>query len=162
MTFPRFVVPALAILVFLTGAAGKPAVTVRFYVEAKALDGDRFASPVKLQYPPRSAYIEKTPMISERQIRSIYPFEARNGSWGCLFKLDPSGTLALATNSMDKRGSSIVAVVGTKQGTRQVIDMLIDKPVGDGVITIQQGLSDAEIAALRKQFSSLDGGKRPR
>ena len=42
-----------------------------------------------------------------------------------LFQLDPSGRLNLQTQSMENRGKSIVAFIGTKKATHQVIDMII-------------------------------------
>jgi hypothetical protein len=142
------------------GMGGKPPVAVRFFVEANAQDTDRFASPIKLQNPPREAYIEKVPSISERMIKAIYPFQAANGTWGCAFKLDEGGRLNLEAASATRRGNSMVAFVGTKTGTHQVVDMLIDKPIHDGVITIPYGLTEIEIAALSKEFPVLGQKKK--
>jgi len=144
----------------LLGMGGKPPVAIRFFVEANAQDTDRFATPIKLQNPPREAYIEKVPAISERMVKAVYPFQAANGSWGCSFKLDESGRLSLEVASGERRGSSMVAFLGTKTGTHQVVDMLIDKPIHDGVISIPYGLTDIEITALSKEFPVLGPKKK--
>jgi hypothetical protein len=141
----------------------RPDFIVRFFVEANSQDTERFASPVQLKYPPRAAYIERVPVVSERNIKGIYPFSAPDGSWGCAFQLDPAGRLSLQTASMENRQKSMVAFIGTKKATHQVIDMIIDRPIGDGVITIQKGMSIGEIEALGKRYPILGrrGGKGP-
>ena len=145
----------------LLGMGGKPPVIIRFFVEANAQDTERFASPIKLQNPPREAFIEKVPTISERMVKAIYPFQAPNGTWGCAFKLDEGGRIDLEAASAERRGSSMVAFLGTKTGTHQVVDMLIDKPIHDGVISIPYGLTELEIAALSKEYPVL-GPKKPK
>ena len=50
------------------------------------------------------------------------------------------------------QGSALVAFVGTKHGSHQVIDMQIDKPVNDGIIMIPQGLTPYEVAQFRKEY----------
>lgn len=150
---------ALAGLLFL-GMAAKIPVTVRFFVEANAQDTERFASPITLRNPPRQAFIEKFPTVHERLIRAIYPFQAADGSWGCAFKLNESGRLNLEVLSTDKRGRSIVAFVGTKAGSHQVIDMQIDRPIHDGIIMIPYGLTELEVAALTKEFPIMGAEKK--
>ncbi|HEV7402309.1 MAG TPA: hypothetical protein VGO11_05255 [Chthoniobacteraceae bacterium] len=155
----------LAPLLFLsfTGMAKRPDFIVRFFVEANSQDTERFSTTVQLKYPPRSAYIERVPVVSERNIKGIIPFSAPDHSWGCGFLLNPEGRLALQTASMENRGRSIVAFIGTKKGTHQVIDMIIDRPIGDGIITIQKGMSIGEIEALGQRYPNLGrkGGKGP-
>jgi hypothetical protein len=162
MRFSRCLAPALAVLLLFTAGSKKPSLTVRFYMEAAAGDTDHFAEPVQLKYPPRSAYISKAPFISEHNIRGIYLFPKADGTYGCLFKLDEDGRLGLEAASMEHRGGSVVAFVGTKTGTHQVIDMIIDKRVSDGVISIQQGLTPPEVEELRKQFHPIVPGEKKR
>jgi len=150
---------ALVGLLFL-GMAAKIPVTVRFFVEANAQDTDRFAAPIAFRNPPRRAFIEKFPTIHERLIRAIYPFQAADGSWGCAFKLNESGRLDLEVLSTNMRGRSIVAFVGTKTGTHQVIDMQIDKPIRDGIINIPYGLTELEVAALTHEFAIIGQKKK--
>jgi hypothetical protein len=151
-----FAVLGLALL----GMGDKPTIIVRFFVEANAQDTEKFATPIKLLNPPRETYIEKTPTISERMVKAIYPFQAPYGSWGCSFQLDESGRIDLEVASTSRRGSSMIAFVGTKTGTHQVVDMLIDKPIRDGVITIPYGLTELEIAALTKEFPVIGQKKK--
>ena len=150
--------PAVLALACLA-MARKPAVSVRFYAETNARDSEAFAKPITLHFPERQAYVEKVPSISEQSIKAMYPFQAADGSWGAAFLLDAKGRIDLETVSTSRRGSSMVVFVVTKNGAHQVIDMLIDKPVTDGIITIQRGLTKMEIAALTKEYK-LMGQKR--
>ena len=138
-------------------AKKQPETTVRFFTEANAQDTDRFADPVMLHNPPRMAYIENIPDISERDIEAIYPFPAPDGTFGCAFKLDEHGKIALNTLSIERRGTSLVAFINA----RQVIDMTIDRPISDGIVVIQFGLTPQEIDLLKKRFHVLgDDGKK--
>lgn len=142
------------------GMGRKPGISVRFFAEANAQDTDKFATPIALKNPPRAAYIEKVSAINEKMVKAIYPFQAKDGTWGCAFKLDDSGRMNLELVSTEHRGSSMVAFVGTKAGTHQVIDMLIDKPIRDGIISIPSGLTELEIAAFTKEFPVLGQQKQ--
>jgi hypothetical protein len=146
----RLLVPVLALL-FVAAGKKEPGFSVRFFAEANAQDTDTFASPVQLQYPPRKAFVQKVPVISERDVLSIYPFQASDGTMGCAFKLDDHGRIALDSLSIEKRGSSLVAVVNN----RQVIDMLIDRRVSDGIITIPRGLTPQEAVMMQEKFKTF-------
>lgn len=155
---PRLLAVVLALACL--AMARKPSVTVRFFAEANARDGASFSSPIKLHFPEREAHIEKMPAINERNIRAMYPFQAADGSWGASFKLDEKGRIDLEVVSTERRGSSMVVFVGTKNGVHQVIDMLIDKPVRDGIITIPRGMTEMEIGALTKEFPQMGQKKK--
>jgi hypothetical protein len=149
------VIFSLAIPLTGHGMSRKPDVTVRFHTEANARDGDAFAAPITLEYQRRQIYLNKAADISEKQISRIFPFPARDGSWGCSFKLDSQGRLRLETLSSQARGSTIVAFIGTKNGKRQAVDMVIDRLITDGIITIPRGITEYEIQALRDEFKTL-------
>ena len=135
--------------------AKKSAITVRFHVEANERDGQPFAMPVTFHNPARKGFMTQIPAISERNIAAIFPFRGDDGSWGCAFKLDNFGRTALEEMSLSNRGASVVAFIGTKTGTHQVIDMIVDKVIRDGIISIPRGLTDMEIAALEKEYKVI-------
>lgn len=138
----------------------KPEVSVRFYAEANARDGAAFSKPIKLHFPERDAFIEAVPAINERNIKAMYPFQANDGSWGAYFYLDEQGKMRLGVVSTERRGSSMVAFVATAKGVHQVIDMVIDKPINDGIITIPRGMTELEVAALTKEIPVFGQGKK--
>ena len=145
---------------FTLGMASKPPVAIRFYLQANSQDADHFASPVHLDNPPHDAFIEKIPALNERMIRAIYPFQAANGTWGCSFKLDEDGRIALDAFSGSRKGSSVVAMLSTNKHTRKVIDMVIDKEITDGIITIPYGLTELEIAVLTREWPVIGQSKK--
>jgi hypothetical protein len=154
----------LSLVVLAFGAVGfakKQTIGVRFHVEANANEGQPFATPVTFHHPERKGFMKQIPFISERNIVAIYPYPAPDGSFGCAFQLDNFGRSALEETSMSNRGASVVAFVGTKTGTHQVIDMVIDKAIRDGIITIPRGLTQLEVDALKKEFKVMgETGKK--
>jgi hypothetical protein len=138
----------------------KPEITVRFFAEANPNDTEKFARPIKFRNPEREGFIENVPSIHERYIKAIYPFQARDGTWGCAFQLDNSGRINLEVLSTERRGSSLVVFVSTKGGTHQVVELLVDKPIRDGIISIPNGLTEMEIGALTKAFPTIGQKKR--
>lgn len=137
------------------GMSSKPKVTVRFHSEANRNDTSSFSTPVKLAYAQREAHLNRVPEISERNIVAIFPWKTEDGTWGCAFKLNGSGRIRLETISSDNRGAAIVAFIGTKKGMHQVIDMVIDRPISDGIVSIPRGITDIEMLVLKGQFKVL-------
>ena len=147
--------PILLAALALTGMARKPALSIRFHVEAGGTEGAPFAVPVKFANPPRDGFMSSVPAISERNIVAVYPVPSPTGSWGCAFKLDESGRVALDTLSREHRGASLVGFVSTKGGTHQLLDMVIDRPVSDGILWLPRGLTPGEIELFVKQFRTF-------
>jgi len=143
------------------GMSQKVKVTVRFHTETNKQDGDTFAMPVHLQYQNRDTHLDRIPALSEKQIQTILPFRATDGSWGCAFQLNESGRIRLETMSSESRGTSLVVFIGTKTGQHQIVDMIIDHIVSDGTITIPRGITDIEMLVLRQQFKVL-GAEKPK
>lgn len=135
--------------------SSKPKVSVRFYTETNAQIGSTFAMPARLDNMQRDAHLNRVPEFSELQITAIFPFPATDGTWGCAFRLSEQGRIRLETLSTESRGTALVVIIGTKKGQHQVTDMMIDRPVTDGVITVPKGITDIEIAVMRQQFKVL-------
>jgi hypothetical protein len=150
----RTLLPILAL--FLVAFAKKPPqATVRFHTEANQQDTEQFAVAISLQNPPRKVYMQKIPFLSENDVDAIYPFAAQDGTMGCAFKFNYHGTLELDTQSIMRRGTVILGYING----RFVTDMLIDKRVSDGILTIPSGLTPVEIASLQKRFHTLGDPK---
>ncbi len=154
MVATRFLLFGLA-LVALTGFARKNTLTVRAHVEANGAEGAPFAHPVKFKNPPRDGFMSSVPAVSERNITGVYAIRADDGTWGCAFRLNMEGRIALETLSREHRGSSLVVFIATKTGTHQVIDMVIDKPVNDGILYVPRGMTDGEVVMLQKKFKVI-------
>jgi|GEM_PF-1838232 len=149
-----FLIAALS-LCFL-GMSKKQKVSIRFHTETTKEDSETFAMPVKLANLRRDTHLNRIPDISERQIKGIMPFQAGDGSWGCVFKFDEMGRIRLDSLSSEHRGEALVVFVATKNGLHQVTDMVIDRPVSDGILMVPSGLSDAEVKVMVEQFKPMN------
>lgn len=142
------------------GMGSKPKISVRFFAEANEQDTERFAQPITFRHPQRQGFIERVPSIHEKQIKAVYPFRASDDTWGCAFQLDNSGRLALEVLSTERRGTSLVGYIGTKTGVHQVVELLIDRPIRDGIISIPSGLTELEVGALTQTWPVLGQAKK--
>ena len=104
-------------------------------------------------------YIEKIPSVTERSFRSIYPFRITDGTWGCSFKLDEKGSMDLEMVSAAQRGKLMIVFILTKEANRQVAEMVIDRRISDGIITIPNGITDAEMDLLMKAYPVMGKGR---
>ena len=154
MNLRLLLLPVLA-LSLLAFAKKQPPVVVRFHTQTNKEDTEQFSFNVSLQNPPRQVYFQKIPFLSELDVVAIYPFQAQDGTMGCAFKFDSHGTLELDTQSIMRRGTDVVGYING----RMVCDLLIDKRVSDGVLTVPNGLTPLEIAALQKRFHTLGDPK---
>jgi hypothetical protein len=145
---------------FLGMAQKPPGITVRFFVEANKRDSDTFSTPVTLKNPPRPAFMEKIPTVTERSFQAIYPFRAADGTWGCAFKLDSKGRLDLELVSSARRGFAMVPLVATKAGSHQFSELVIDRPVRDGIISIPNDLTELEMEELMKAYPVIGQGPK--
>ena len=144
---------AVAVL-FLTGSAKKEArISIRCHTEVRGAKHERFHEPVTLKYGRKRTYIEKVPIISHYDIEAFYPFEAPDGSMGAYFMLGKSGRTRLDTLSIEKRGTSLVIFVNG----RQVVDLVIDRRISDGILSIPRGLRREEVAQMREEFKVIGG-----
>jgi hypothetical protein len=131
-----------------------PPLTIRFYTQTQKGDTESFSAPVKL-LNGQDTYVDQVAAISERDIAGIYPYPVADGSGACAFQLDDHGTIALDTLSVAKRGTLLIAAIDG----RQVADILIDKRVSTGVITIPGGISVDEMKLILKRFPAIGSRK---
>jgi hypothetical protein len=141
------------------GMAEKPQLSVRFFEEASPHDSDHFSRIIQFHHPPHQGYVTSIPSVHEGQIKAVYPFHADDNTWGCTFFLDHNGQTALDIVSTSRRGSTLVAFVATKGGVHQAAELLIDKRITDGIISIPNGLTEKEIDAITKNWPTLGPNK---
>ncbi len=152
---PLALVFAAALL--CTGGAKKPVVDLRIHGEGIAAEAPTFAFPATL-LNGRETYLSRMPLITQREVRSIYPFPAADGSEGVYLKLDNHGTGLLQQHTMERRGRTLVVLLNG----RQVTNLLVDRPVTDGIVSIPRGLSPEDIALLRTAFPVIGEAGGPR
>jgi hypothetical protein len=130
-------------------------VSVRFYTQTSANDTDSFSTAVTLLNGKQTT-VDDIAAISERDIVAIYPFPVADGSGGCAFQLDDHGTIGLDSLSSAKRGTILIATIDG----RQIADIMIDKRVSDGIVTIPGGITTDEMKELLKKYPVLGGKKK--
>jgi len=153
----RFLLILLLGLCCLGMGKKKLPLSVRFYIQTSSQDSDTFAVPVTL-LNGQQTYVDQIAVISEHDIIGIYPFAVADGSGGCAFKLDDHGTIGLDTVSMSKRGTLLIATIDG----RQVADIMIDRRVSDGIVTIPSGITTDEMKEMLKKFYVIGGKKKPK
>jgi len=129
------------------GAKKQSAVNIRFYPETTD-NGGEFSQKVELINPKRTTYMSVIAVVSEREIKSYYPFQAPDGSYGVYFRLDDHGTRLLAEYTVANRGAYLLVFFNG----RHVIDLYIDRAVQDGIAVIPSGLTKTDIALLDITF----------
>jgi len=152
MRFRLLLLPLLA-LPFL-GMAHKPPCSIRFYVVANKKDGAPFIR--KIQIGNETVYVSKMAAIGEDDIRSVFPYMADDGTWGCGMRLDGRGMLRLDTMTTENRGQPLICVVNG----RLITAMVIDKEIKDGVLFIPSGLNVADVVIIRKRFHVMGDSKK--
>lgn len=153
----RALVLVFAAALFCTGGAKKPVIDLRIHGEGIAAEAPTFAFPATL-LNGREVYLSRMPLITQREVRSIYPFPAADGSEGVYLKLDNHGTGLLQQHTMERRGRTLVVLLNG----RQVTNLLVDRPVTDGIVSIPRGLSPEDIALLRTAFPVIGETGGPR
>ena len=153
----RALVLVFAAALLCTGGAKKPVIDLRIHGEGIAAEAPTFAFPATL-LNGREVYLSRMPLITQREVRSIYPFPAADGSEGVYLKLDNHGTGLLRQHTMERRGRTLVVLLNG----RQVTNLLVDRPVTDGIVSIPRGLSPEDIALLRTAFPVIGETGAPR
>ena len=146
-----------AVSLFCLGGAKKPAIDLRIHGEGIAAEAPTFAFPATL-LNGQETHLSRMPLITQREVRTIYPFPAADGSEGVYLKLDNHGTGLLQQHTMERRGRTLVVLLNG----RQVSNLVVDRPVTDGIVSIPRGLSPEEITLLSTVFPVMGetGGER--
>jgi hypothetical protein len=123
----------------------KDVLTVRVHGEASPEDGEKFSVPMAL-LDGRRTTLSIMPLLNEHDIKSVYPFQAKDGTYGAYLYLDYHGANLLTQYSIDKMGRATILAVMING--RQVADLIVDAPQRDGIFTIPSGMTMVEDARL--------------
>ena len=90
----------------------------------------------------------------------MYPFGAADGSQGVYLKLGPHGSRLLQQHTTTKSGEVLVVMLNG----RMVSNLLVDRPIEDGIVCIPRGLSPDDIAVMETVFPVVgqEGKKKKR
>jgi hypothetical protein len=165
MKSPSFLIAAILIAVTMapdSRAGGsnkkKDTLAIRIHGEANPEDGEKFSVPVIL-LDGRKTSLSIMPLLSEHDIRAVYPFKASDGSCGAYLKLDGHGSDLLTQYSVENMGRNKVLVVMVNG--RQTADLIVDKPVRDGIFVIPSGLTMVEDARLTTSYPIMGQENNP-
>jgi len=154
MRQPFFLLCAAALL--CTGGAKKPTVDLRIHGEGIAAEAPTFAFPATL-LNGRETFLSRMPLITQREIHSVYPFPAADGSQGVYLKLDNHGSGLLKQHTMERSGRMLAVYLNG----RQVSNLVVDRPVHDGIVSIPRGLNDTEVELLTMAYPVIgESGKQ--
>ncbi|MEP6810169.1 MAG: hypothetical protein ABI992_07985 [Chthoniobacterales bacterium] len=145
-----------ALLFPVLSEAGKDRTILRVHLEGNTRDGDPFSSQIHSIATGKSVVIQKIPTISESDVAAFAPYRAADGSFGVLFELDDHGKLALDTLSLEHRGTRLYIFVNG----RDVAELLIDRRVSDGKLYIASGLTEKDIAQMKKDWRLIGEQKK--
>jgi hypothetical protein len=152
----RSLLGAALVFVFAAGVeAGPRHCTFRVYIEANSRDGSVFAQPIH-SITGKNVFIERMARVSERDVKSFYPYRAADGSYGALLKLDDHGRTVLDTLSVEYRGSYLYVFLNG----RPLTELQIDRRVSDGTIYLASGLSAADIKWMNKDWKLIRARKK--
>ena len=161
-----FLMTALCLLVALEPSAQagssdkkKETFSIRIHGEGSAEDGEKFTVPLVL-LDGRKTYLSIMPLLNEHDIKAVYPFRAEDGTGGAYLRLDGHGANLLSEYSIEHMGRGTVLAVMING--RQVVDLMVDKPVRDGVFVIPFGLSMSEEAHLVNSYPIIGHENDPK
>ena len=146
---------ALCLFLVVRAEAGPRHCTFRVHVTANANDGSAFAQPLR-SLSGRDVFIEKTAWLSERDVKSYYPYRAADGTYAALLQLDDHGRTVLDTLSVERRGSYLFVFLNG----RPITELQVDRRVSDGRIYLASGLTEADIKLMNKDWKLIGGRKK--
>jgi hypothetical protein len=142
-----FHIAALACCLLCLGGAKKPVVDLRVHALGKEEEAPSFAVPGTLMNGTQ-VYLQRMPLVTQSEVTSIFPFPAGDGTSGMYFKLGQHGSQLLQQHTMTRQGSTLVVMLNGVQ----VANLLVDRPVRDGVFRIPRGLTPEDVAFLSTVF----------
>jgi hypothetical protein len=123
----------------------------RVHTEANEHDTQSFASSVKATVSGKQVAIEKMASISEDDVVAFSAYQAPDGSFGALLRLDDHGRTMLDTLSVERRGSLLFLFMNG----RALTELQIDKRVSDGQIYIPSGLTADDLKLMKKDWKFI-------
>ncbi len=151
----RLPIAALFLVLAMRADSGSRQCTFRVHVVANSHGGSVFAQPIR-SLTGRNVFIEKNAWLSERDVRSFYPYRAADGTYAALLQLDDHGRTVFDTLSVERRGPYLFVFVDG----RLLTEFQVDRRVSDGKIFLPSGLTEADIMLMNKDWKLIGGWKK--
>ena len=137
---------------YMTGIE-KPKFTISFHSQGSDMDSPRSIFREVIPGRQHATIFKLVPEFTQHNVAAFKSFPAPSGNAnGVMLRLDFRGTNSLDLITRTRTGEILLTMVNG----RPVDYVTIDKPVGDGVITIWEGISDEVIAEMTKKYPSTD------
>ncbi len=146
MRILRCLVIVAAVLAGLAGAK-KPEVDLRVHAEGTESEAPTFTFPATL-LNGTPTYLRRLPLITQREVREVYPFQVQDGSYGVYLLLDSHGGRLLEQFTMERQGRLLVVMLNG----RQVSNLMVDRPIKDAIVGIPRGLTSDDVDYLASVF----------
>ncbi len=149
----------IASLVLCAGAAKKQALDLRVHATGTEAEAPTFAFPSTL-LNGTPVFLQRMPLLTQREVASVYPFNAADGSQGIYLKLGAHGSRLLQQHTTSRGGTMLVVLLNG----RQISNLLVDRPVSDGIFCIPRGLTADDVEFLTTVFpvTGQEGKKKRR
>jgi len=142
----------LAVFSLLTAVEAKSRHCLfRVHTEANEHDSQAFATGVKATISGKVVAIEKMASISEDDVMAFSAYQAPDGTFGALLRLDDHGRTMLDTLSVERRGSLLFLFMNG----RALTELQIDKRISDGQIYIPSGLTADDLKLMKKDWKFI-------
>lgn len=148
MKFHRVMLAAAALL--CAAGAKKPVLDLRIHAQGTEAEAPSFAIPATL-LDGRPVFLQRMPLVSQSEVEAVYPFAAADGSGGIYLKLGQHGAQLLQQHTMSQQGTLLVVMLNG----RMVSNLLVDRPINDGIVCIPRSLSPEDTALLTSSFPVL-------
>ncbi|MGF1656435.1 MAG: hypothetical protein ACFCU3_05580 [Verrucomicrobiales bacterium] len=152
------IIGLLAAAIFIPQAeAGsrKPKVSIRIHEMAATGDGPSFSVPVKPKGTNLEVPMSRLALVTEKDILGVYPYQNAQGQPAVALFLNPHGRLAVTT-ATHRQGQRLFLFVNG----RHVVDLVVDRQIQDGILTIPQGLTTEEAQLIQRSFKSAGDKKK--
>lgn len=146
----RLLLASLLALGFAS-CASKSKEKVVITVHSQGNDMDSKKTVFRRTVNGQSMLFKIIPEFSTQSLAAFHPFPADDGTNGVAMKLDFKGANSLELVTRMRQGEILMSMVNGV-----VVDqVLIDRPITDGIFTIWRGFDDELIASLDEQFPRI-------
>jgi preprotein translocase subunit SecD len=138
----------MAGVLLASGGKKPPPMAFRIHAESHPRDTEVFAMPLTVGNPPVNVFVERMPLVTENEVKAMFPFASQLGGYGVYFQLDNHGTKVWETITTSRR-DGFLAVVFNGRGVSR---LRLGRPVQDGIVMVPGGVTEQEIQVMAQRY----------